>query len=161
MAGVKSNSVDEKWITEALLEAKKAEEEDEVPVGCVIVHNDRVIGRGYNRVEALQDPTAHAEVIAIGSAASRLSSRRLTDCTLYVNIEPCPMCAGAIVLSRLNRIVYGARDPKAGACGSVVDVTGHPGLNHRVEVEEGILERDCREIIHNYFVRKRSAEAQD
>jgi tRNA(adenine34) deaminase len=158
---VGSISVDEKWMAEALLEARKAEEDDEVPIGCVIVQGDRVIGRGYNRVESLQDPTAHAEVIAIGSAAANLKSRRLTGCTMYVNIEPCPMCAGAIVLSRLSRIVYGARDPKAGACGSVVDIAKHPELNHRVEVEEGVLEEDCRSIIHNYFVKKRSVDAPD
>jgi len=113
---------DEYWMREALAEAKKAEEEDEVPVGCVIVWKDRLIGRGRNRVEALQDPTAHAEVIAIGAAAGFLKSRRLGECTLYVNVEPCSMCAGAIVLSRMERLVYGAADPKAGACGSTANI---------------------------------------
>jgi len=147
-------------MAEALTEARKAEEEDEVPIGCVIVSGDRVIGRGHNRVEALQDPTAHAEVIAIGSAAASLSSRRLTGCTLYVNIEPCPMCAGAVVLSRMSRVVYGAPDPKAGACGSVVDIVRNPSLNHRVLVTEGVLEDDCGRIVRDYFEKKRSKKRE-
>jgi tRNA(adenine34) deaminase len=154
-----SDRVDEKWMSEALKEARKAEEEDEVPIGCVIVSGDRVIGRGHNRVEALQDPTAHAEVIAIGSASADISSRRLTGCTLYVNIEPCPMCAGAAVLSRVSRLVYGARDPKAGACGSVVNIAGNRKLNHRLDVTEGVLEEECREIVRSYFEKKRRAGA--
>jgi tRNA(adenine34) deaminase len=153
---VMGSSVDEKWMGEAMKEARMAAEEDEVPVGCVIVSEDRVIGRGHNRVEALQDPTAHAEVIAIGSAARSLNSRRLTGCTLYVNIEPCSMCAGAVVLSRMSRLVYGARDPKGGACGSVLDIVGNPDLNHRVEVVGRVLEEECRGIIQKYFEKKRS-----
>lgn len=161
LSDVNKVRVDEKWMTEALAEARKALEQDEVPVGCVIVRGDRVIGRGHNRVEALQDPTAHAEVIAIGCAAGFLNSRRLTGCTLYVNIEPCPMCAGAIVLSRLSRIVYGAPDPKAGACGSVLNVVDNQQLNHRVDVTAGILEKDCSRIMSSYFRTKRPAPVRD
>jgi len=149
---------DERWMREALAEAKRAEEGDEVPVGCVVVWKDRIIGRGHNMVEALQDPTAHAEIIAIGAAAGFLKSRRLTDCTMYVNIEPCPMCAGAIVLSRMARLVFGAADPKAGACGSVMNIVENKCLNHQVKVTSGTLEQECTSIISNYFKKKRSKD---
>jgi tRNA(adenine34) deaminase len=147
---------DERWMREALVEAKSAEAEDEVPIGCVIVWKDRVIGRGHNRVEALQDPTAHAEIIAIGAAAGFLKSRRLAECTMYVNVEPCAMCAGAIVLSRIERLAYGARDPKAGACGSVVNIVEERRLNHQVKVSSGVLEDECGRIVTEYFKRKRT-----
>ena len=149
---------DERWMREALAEAKRAEEGDEVPIGCVVVWKDRVIGRGHNMVEALQDPTAHAEIIAIGAAAGFLKSRRLTDCTMYVNIEPCPMCAGAIVLSRMARLVFGAADPKAGACGSVMNIVENKCLNHQVKITSGTLEQECASIISNYFKKKRSKD---
>jgi len=142
----------------ALEEANKAFEEDEVPVGAVIVKDEVVIAKAYNLREKLEDPTAHAEIIAIRRASEVLGSWRLIGCDLYVTIEPCPMCAGAIVQSRIRRLVYGAPDPKAGACGSIMDVIGNPMLNHRVEVHYGVLESECRDIIKNYFKLKRKKE---
>ena len=139
----------------ALREARTSAADDEVPVGCVIVHDGLVIGRGHNQVESLQDATAHAEILAIGAASNALGSWRLSDCTLYVTLEPCAMCAGAIVLARITRLVYGAADPKAGACGSVLDVIHEPRLNHRVEVAPGILADDCAALLRDFFARKR------
>src|SRR5204863_780323 len=130
---------DEAGMRAALREAVAAADADEVPVGCVIVHDGLIVGRGRNQTEALQDATAHAEIIAIGAASSALGTWRLNECTLYVTLEPCAMCAGAIVLARVRRLVYGAADPKAGACGSVLDVIHEPRLNHRVEVTAGVL----------------------
>ena len=139
----------------ALREADASLARDEVPVGCVIVHDGMIVGRGHNQVESLQDATAHAEVLAIGAASNALGSWRLTDCTLYVTLEPCAMCAGAIVLARLGRLVYGAADPKAGACGSVLDVVGERRLNHRVEVTGGVLEPECGDLLREFFRRRR------
>ena len=127
-----SRNDDARWMKLALDEAERASQRDEVPVGAVVVRDSRVIGRGHNQVESLNDPTAHAEIIAIGAAGSCLNSWRLEDATIYVTLEPCAMCAGAIVLARLERLVFAAPDPKAGACGSVLDVTGESSLNHRV-----------------------------
>ena len=141
----------------ALREAQASLERDEVPVGCVIVHDGTIVGRGHNQVESLQDATAHAEVLAIGAASNALGSWRLADCTLYVTLEPCAMCAGAMVLARVGRLVYGAADPKAGACGSVLDVIGERRLNHRVPVTHGVLEPECGEILREFFRRKRKA----
>ena len=146
---------DEEGMRAALREALLAGEADEVPIGCVIVHDGVVVGRGRNQVEALQDATAHAEIVAIGAASNALSSWRLIDCTLYVTLEPCAMCAGAIVLARLSRLVYGAFDPKAGACGSVLDVIHEPRLNHRVDVKPGVLAEECGGAIRAFFERKR------
>src|SRR6185503_2124715 len=126
-------------------------------IGCVIVHDGVVIGRGRNQVESLQDATAHAEILAIGAASNALKSWRLNECTLYVTLEPCSMCAGAIILSRVGRLVYGARDPKAGACGSVLDVIHERRLNHRVEVTEGVLAEECGSLLREFFARKRRA----
>jgi tRNA(adenine34) deaminase len=148
---------DESGMRAALREAHESLRRDEVPVGCVIVHDGLVIGRGHNQVEALQDATAHAEVLAIGAASNALGSWRLSDCTLYVTLEPCAMCAGAIVLARLGRLVYGATDPKAGACGSVLDVIGERRLNHRVPVTRGVLADECGELLREFFRRKRKA----
>jgi len=148
---------DESGMRAALREAQESLRRDEVPVGCVIVHDGLVIGRGHNQVEALQDATAHAEVLAIGAASNALGSWRLSDCTLYVTLEPCSMCAGAIVLARLARLVYGATDPKAGACGSVLDVVGERRLNHRVQVTHGVLAGECGELLREFFRRKRKA----
>jgi tRNA(adenine34) deaminase len=139
----------------ALREARASGEADEVPVGCVIVHEGTIIGRGHNQTEALQDATAHAEIIAIGAASNALRSWRLIDCTLYVTLEPCAMCAGAIVLARIPRLVYGARDRKAGACGSVLDVIHERRLNHRVEVTEGVLADASGDLLKRFFERKR------
>ncbi len=142
----------------ALREARASLERDEVPVGCVIVHEGIVIGRGHNQVESLQDATAHAEVLAIGAASNALGSWRLSECTLYVTLEPCAMCAGAIVLARLGRVVYGASDPKAGACGSVLDVVGERRLNHHAVVTRDVLAEECGELLREFFrVRRKQA----
>ncbi|MBN1504448.1 MAG: tRNA adenosine(34) deaminase TadA [Candidatus Eisenbacteria bacterium] len=153
--GEGSERADVRWMRLALAEAEAAAEKDEVPVGAVIVQGDRVIGRGHNQVETLKDPTAHAEIIAIGAAGTFLNSWRLEDATMYVTLEPCAMCAGAIVLARLKRLVYGARDPKAGACGSVMSVIDNPRLNHRVSVESGVLAQESGELLTEFFERKR------
>ncbi len=146
---------DEDGMRAALRDAREAGEADEVPVGCVIVHDGLVIGRGHNQTETLQDATAHAEIVAIGAASSALGSWRLTDCTMYVTLEPCAMCAGAIILARVPRLVYGALDPKAGACGSVLDVIHEKRLNHRVEVTPGVLADECGELLREFFQAKR------
>src|SRR6059036_1769104 len=145
----------------ALREAQASEALDEVPIGCVVVHDGLVIGRGHNQVESLQDATAHAEILAIGAASNALHSWRLNECTMYVTLEPCSMCAGAIVLARVGRLVYGAPDPKAGACGSVLDVIREPRLNHRVEVASGVLAEESGALLTQFFARKRrQVEAQ-
>jgi tRNA(adenine34) deaminase len=146
----------ERWMRLALLEAEEAAREGEVPVGAVIVHEERVIGRGHNRTEASQDPTAHAEILAIGAAAEALGSWRLEGCALYVTLEPCHMCAGAIVLARIERLVFGATDPKAGACVSLADVVRDPRLNHRADVLHGILAAESRVLLAEFFRKKRS-----
>lgn len=146
---------DEQGMRAALRQAQASADADEVPVGCVIVHDGLVVGRGHNQVEGLQDATAHAEIVAIGAASNALHSWRLNECTMYVTLEPCAMCAGAIVLARVGRLVYGARDPKAGGCGSVLDVIHEPKLNHRVEVTEGILADECGALLREFFQRKR------
>jgi tRNA(adenine34) deaminase len=142
---------DEGWMEIALREAEKALEGEESPVGAVVVTEGQVVGRGYNRVETLKDPTAHAEILAIGAASEHLGSWRLPGCTLYVTLEPCTMCAGAIVLCRIDRVVFGAYDPKAGACGSVLDVFGVPALNHHPEVRGGVLDDRCGELLKSFF----------
>ena len=146
---------DEDGMRAALREAQAAAEADEVPVGCVVVHGGMIIGRGHNQTVTLQDATAHAEIVAIGAASNALGSWRLLDCTMYVTLEPCAMCAGAIVLARVPRLVYGAFDPKAGACGSVLDVLHEPRLNHRAEVAPGVLAGECGELLREFFARKR------
>ena len=148
---------DEQGMRAALREAERALAIDEVPVGCVVVHDGQVIARGHNQVEVLKDATAHAEMIAIGAASEALASWRLTECTIYVTLEPCAMCAGALVLSRMGRLVYGAADPKAGGCGSVLDVIGEPRLNHRVEIATGVLAEECGEMLREFFRKKRRA----
>ena len=139
----------------ALCEAHASLARDEVPVGCVIVHEGLVIGRGHNQVESLQDATAHAEVLAIGAASNALGSWRLHECTMYVTLEPCSMCAGAIVLARVGRLVYGASDPKAGACGSVLDVIGERRLNHRVEISREVMAEECGGLLKSFFAQRR------
>ena len=139
----------------ALREARASAGADEVPVGCVVVHGGMIVGRGHNQVESLNDATAHDEILAIGAASNALESWRLNDCTLYVTLEPCAMCAGAMVLARVGRLVYGADDPKAGACGSVLDVIHEPRLNHRVEVTAGVLADECGRLLKEFFARKR------
>jgi tRNA(adenine34) deaminase len=148
----------EHWMEFALKEAQRALGEDEVPVGAVIVWENQVIGRGHNQIERLQDPTAHAEMIAITAAATHLKSRRLENCTLYVTLEPCPMCAGAIVLARLPTLVFGAYDPKAGACGTLYNIVQDGKSNHRVETIPGVLGEECSEVLRQFFVRLRAKE---
>lgn len=151
---------DEQGMRAALREAQASEDLDEVPVGCVIVHEGLIVGRGHNQVEALQDATAHAEIVAIGAASSTLGSWRLHECTMYVTLEPCAMCAGAILLARVGRLVYAATDPKAGACGSVLDVIHEPRLNHRVEITSGVLAQECGALLRAFFQRKRREAAE-
>lgn len=152
---------DEAGMRAALREAIAAADADEVPIGCVIVHDGLIVGRGRNQTESLQDATAHAEILAIGAASNALGTWRLNECTLYVTLEPCSMCAGAIILARLGRLVYGAADPKAGACGSVLDVIHEPRLNHRLPVESGLLAEECGGLLSGFFAKKRrEANAQ-
>jgi len=139
----------------ALKEAEEAYSNNEVPVGAVIVKSDAIIARAHNQVERLQDPTAHAEIIAIGAAANHLGSWRLKGCTLYVTLEPCPMCAGAIVLSRLDRIVFGSFDPKMGACSTLYNIVQDERLNHRVEIISGIMDDDAKLLLREFFEKKR------
>jgi tRNA(adenine34) deaminase len=139
----------------ALAEARRAELEDEVPIGAVLVKGGRIVARDRNRRERLHDPTAHAEMLVLSAAAGELESWRLEECTLYVTLEPCAMCAGAVVLARVPRVVYGAPDPKAGAAGSVMDVLRHPRLNHRAEVVGGVLAPECGAVLTEFFARKR------
>lgn len=142
-------------MTEALLQAEEARREDEVPVGAVIVHDGALIAAAHNQREQLNDPTAHAEMIAITQAATALDSWRLENCTLYVTLEPCPMCAGAILQSRMLRVVYGATDPKAGAVDTLFQLLQDERLNHKVEVEGGILADRCGAILTDFFAEKR------
>lgn len=143
------------FMFEALKLAERAMDEDEVPVGAVIVKNERIIGRGYNQTEKLLDPTAHAEMIAISAAASTLSNKYLKNCTLYVTLEPCAMCAGALVWSKIDRIVFGALDERAGACGTVFNLTNSNKLNHEIEIIHGVLEADCSYLLKEFFRTKR------
>lgn len=135
----------------ALKEAEKAYNKKELPVGAVIVFENRIIAKGHNQVETLKDPTAHAEILAITSAATYLSSKALLGCTLYVTLEPCSMCAGAIVLSKLENLYFGAYDNKAGACGSAFNITNSKSLNHKVNVYGGILDSKCSKILKSFF----------
>jgi tRNA(adenine34) deaminase len=148
---------DARFMKAALAEARRAAAEDEVPVGAVLVRDGGIVARDRNRRERLHDPTAHAEMLAITSAAAELETWRLEGCTLYVTLEPCAMCAGAVVLARIPRVVYGATDPKAGAAGSVMDVLRHPKLNHRAEVTGGVLAAECGAVLAEFFAAKRAA----
>ena len=146
----------EEYMRLALAEARAALDVDEVPVGAVIVRRGRVIAAAHNQREVLRDPTAHAEMIAITQAAQAVGDWRLEDCALYVTLEPCAMCAGAIVLARIPTLVFGARDPKTGACGSVFSIVTDPRLNHRAELVEGVLERECASLLRDFFATKRN-----
>lgn len=152
---------DEYYMALALKEAQEAFEADEVPVGAVIIHGGKVIGRSHNQIKMLKDPTAHAEMIALTQAASFLQNERLTDTTMYVTIEPCAMCAGAMVLGRVKRLVYGAPDPKTGASGSVINVTQNTNLNHRLEVSKGVLGAECGALLTEFFEKKRSDKKKE
>ena len=147
----------DRWMRLALNQARIAFDQGEVPVGAVVVYNERVIGEGYNQRETLNDPTAHAEMIAITQAAESLGSWRLLDCTLYVTLEPCPMCAGAIVQARLPRVIYGTTDPKAGAVHTLYQITSDPRLNHQATVIGGVLQDECRTALQEFFARQRAA----
>jgi len=149
---------DERFMSQALVEAGKAHQSDEVPVGCVVVHEGQIIGRGYNRTENLNDPTAHAEILAITAAAGHLRSWRLTGCTLYCTLEPCVMCAGALVLARVEKLVFGARDPKFGGCVSLYSIVQDSRLNHRIALVTGVLEDDCARIMREFFRNKRKED---
>lgn len=148
---------DELYMAEALKEARKAAENGDVPVGCVVVVGGDVIARGHNQVELLRDPTAHAEMIAITSACERMGSKWLIDASVYVTIEPCSMCSGALVLARVKELVYGADDPKTGACGSVFNIIDNKCLNHRVHVRKGVLQEQCAFVVSEFFKKKRAA----
>jgi tRNA(Arg) A34 adenosine deaminase TadA len=143
------------YLRAAIAEAQAAEANGEVPVGAVVVHKNQIIGRGQNRVLRDSDPTAHAEIVALRQAGLGLKNYRLEDCTLYATLEPCAMCAGAILHARITRLVYAAPDPKAGACGSVLAVMNHPQLNHKVEVTSGLLAEECGEMLTNFFLQRR------
>ncbi|GMK47673.1 MULTISPECIES: tRNA adenosine(34) deaminase TadA [Paenibacillus] len=142
---------DQAWMQLAIEEAKKAEQIGEVPIGAILVKNGEVVGRGYNLRETNHDPTAHAEMVAIREACERLGAWRLLDCTLYVTLEPCPMCAGAIVQSRVKRVVYGTGDPKAGCAGTLMNLLQEPRFNHETELTSGILQQECAELLTNFF----------
>jgi tRNA(adenine34) deaminase len=142
---------DEKFMQMALVEAKKAAAFGEVPIGAVIVRNGEVVGRGYNLRERAKDPTAHAELLAVKQASETLGGWRLIGCTLYVTLEPCPMCAGAIVQSRIDRVVYGVSDPKAGCAGTLMNLLQEERFNHQVEVTSGILAEECSVILKDFF----------
>lgn len=149
-------STDEKFMRKAIALAKKAGEIDEVPIGCVIVKDDKIIARGYNKRNKNRSTLAHAELIAIDKASKKLGDWRLEGCTMYVTLEPCQMCSGAIVQSRIDRVVIGAKNPKAGCAGSVINLLDMDGFNHRVEVLIGILEDECSLILKDFFARLRS-----
>jgi len=146
------------FMGEALRQAAKALESDEVPVGAVIVHKGRVIARAHNQVETLKDATAHAEMLAITQAESVIGDWRLNECEIYITKEPCPMCAGAMVHARLGRVIFGCASPKDGAAGSLLNILQHPGLNHRCPVTQGVRLDECRELLRGFFQEKRNLQ---
>jgi tRNA(adenine34) deaminase len=156
MLELHQDEMDRRYMQKAIDLARQAWESEDVPVGALVVRDERVIGRGYNQREKLNDPTAHAEMLALTAAAEYLGQWRLEGCTLYVTLEPCPMCAGALVLSRVERLVYGASDPKAGACGSLFDITQDVRLNHQVETVAGVLAEPSAELLREFFRYRRS-----
>ena len=155
MSEVSHTGTDELWMEEALRCAQRALEAGEVPVGAVVVHDGRIVGRGFNRNILDCDPTAHAEIIALREAGAAIGNHRLGDSDLFATIEPCAMCAGALVHARIRRLVFGADDPKAGAVHSVMRVLNHPGLNHQVEVRGGVLAGRCADIVQEFFRTRR------
>ena len=146
----------ETFMREALRLARKAREADEVPVGAVVVREGKIISRGYNQVESLKDATAHAEMLALTAAEAAVGDWRLVDCDLYVTKEPCPMCAGAIVHTRIRRVIFGCADVRAGAAGTVMNLIQHNALNHKSEITPGVLENECAAILQDFFRKKRS-----
>jgi tRNA(adenine34) deaminase len=154
------NETDERYMRLAIEQAEIAQENGDVPIGAVIVHNGQIIGKAYNQREQLQDPTAHAEIIALTQAAAALESWRLEDCTMYVTLEPCPMCAGSLVLARINRLVYGCDDPKTGAVKSLYNIVTDSRLNHRIEVINGVLADECSDLLEQFFQKRRQENKQ-
>ena len=155
------DGLDRHWMKEAVELAERAAGAAEIPVGAVLVRGDRIIGWGSNRVESTGDPTAHAEIVAIREAVAVTGFRHLCDTVLYVTLEPCAMCAGALVLARVSRLVFGAFDPKTGACGSVRDVSRDPRLNHTCEVRGGVLQAECSALLDSFFRQLRRGEGSD
>jgi len=149
------------FMKEALKEAQKAFKENEVPIGAIVVHKNQIIGRGHNQTERLRDPTAHAEILAITAAANALSSWRLDGATIYTTIEPCIMCAGALVLARVKRVVFGAHDEKFGGCGSVFNVVSEKRLNHQVEISAGVMENESASLMKSFFEKKRKQKEKN
>ncbi len=148
----------QKFMRQALALAQHAYLEDEVPVGAIVVHNDQVVGRGFNQVEKFVDPTAHAEIIAVTAACDTLKRKHLHGCTLYVTLEPCAMCTGALVLARIDTIVFGATDPKTGCCGSLYNLSTDDRLNHRIQVLGGVLEEECEAYLKKFFRNRRNGD---
>lgn len=144
------------YMNYAFKEAEKAFDKGEIPVGCIIVFQNTIIAKAFNQVESLKDPTAHAEIVAITSAAEYLHSRQLVGCSMYVTLEPCSMCAGAIVLAKIENLFFGAYDLKSGACGSVLNITNHKSLNHKTNVLGGVMDEKCKEILKSFFEVRRS-----
>jgi tRNA(adenine34) deaminase len=155
MLGGHSNEKDELWMEEALRAAQRSLDTGEVPVGAVVISEGKIVGRGFNRNILDSDPTAHAEVVALRDAGASIGNHRLSDCEVFVTIEPCAMCAGAMVHARIRRLIYGADDPKAGAVQSVLHVLNHPALNHRIEVRSGVLAGRCADILREFFRSRR------
>ncbi|MBA7634574.1 tRNA-specific adenosine deaminase [subsurface metagenome] len=151
---------DEQFIRLAIEQAKIAQDNADIPIGAVIVYKNQIIAKAYNQREQLRDPTAHAEIIALTQAAAFVESWRLNGCTMYVTLEPCPMCAGALVLARVDRLVYGCDDPKAGACKSLYNIVQDERLNHRLEVTSGVLEEQCRQQLQNFFQQRRNEKTE-
>jgi tRNA(adenine34) deaminase len=149
---------DQSYMREALRMAEKARQADEVPVGAVVVREGKVIARAYNQVELLKDATAHAEMLALTQAEAAMNDWRLTDCDLYVTKEPCVMCAGAIVHTRIRRIIFGCADPRSGGAGGIINLLQHPALNHHCQITAGVLENDCASILQDFFRNKRAGE---
>ena len=150
------NEKDNQFMKLAIEQAKIAEDNGDVPIGAVIVHNDTIIAKAYNQREQLQDPTAHAEIIALTQAAAALENWHLNGCTMYVTLEPCPMCAGALVLARIDRLVYGCDDPKTGAVKSLYNIVQDQRLNHQLEVTSGVLQKQCRRQLQGFFAKRRT-----
>lgn len=150
------NDLDRQFMQRAYQLAQQAESYDEIPVGAVVVANGEIIAEGFNQSIMLNDPSAHAEMIAIRQAGEKLKNYRMLDCTLYVTLEPCPMCAGLLVHGRIKRLVYAAKDAKTGAAGSLIDLVNHQGLNHQVEVSEGVMEKECSALLSAFFKRRRA-----
>lgn len=145
----------QQFMQKAFMLAEQAYDEKEIPVGALVVKNKHIIGKGYNQTERLKDATAHAEMLAISAASATLENKYLNGCTLYVTLEPCPMCTGALVWSKIDRVVFGAVDPKSGACGSVFNIASNKKLNHQIEVIQGVMEQDCEWLLKKFFEEQR------